>query len=810
MNPATDKVERIEVAEVVFDARQAGVTPSLTYRNSVGAVRGDVVLAPIGSRTLLGVVASSGLMSEADLLFDAGRLREISRPIQGLALPRHALPMAQFISEEYLCPLAQILPLFLMPGAKERVVATWTKLREPKPDDALTPSQQEVLRAMSDLGGSLIVNKSKPLAPSALRAMRALKQKGFVVESYAYAPGAIRHALPEALRLTPDIARAEAYLASAGKKRPAQAVTLMRLLDAPNAVLSSQEIKALCGVSESTVAALYKLGLIVEVESGKAALEVAPTPTSEQMAAAEQLIGAVQDKLAESFLLFGVTGSGKTEVFLRAAGEALKMGRQVLYLVPEIALTAQVIGQLRARFGTSIAVLHSNLTPAERQTAWHEISQGQVPVVLGPRSALFAPFQDLGLIIVDEEHEGSYKQENSPRYHAKKVVRFLAKHFSCPVVFGSATPSFESYFESVNGQMKRLELRARATGATLPAVRIVNLAELYQQGQPAMFTHELVEGMAERLKRKEQTVLFLNRRAYAPILGCRDCGHVLTCSNCSVSLSYHKRVNQLVCHYCDDHFAAPIACPDCGGMKLRPLGMGTEKVEENVRELFPEARIARLDRDTAKRKGSVEETIAKMRTGELDILIGTQMVAKGLDFPSVTLVGVVLADTSLHLPDFRAAERAYQLLSQVSGRSGRGRNPGEVIIQTFDPHHLVIQSVQLHDFVAYYREAIWEREEAGYPPFRRLVNVVVSGEDELEVQRVSMQIRQGLLRSTGLPEILGPARCPLERLQGQWRRHLLIKLQGDELSMYEIEQAIAAADQQRVRVTIDVDPQSML
>lgn len=809
MQPETDNLGRIQVAEVVFDPRTSGKASLYTYLNPHGAEPGDVVLAPLGPRTLLGVVVSAGRLDGAELLFDVSKLKPIPRPIDGLRLPPHGVALARFVAEEYLCSLGSVTSLMLIPGVKERLVQTWVLLRDPEPGELLTPSQEEAVRVLRELGGAWMASKSRTLEASALRALRSLRERNIVAESHAFQPIAETLSLPGSLQLTSDMAKAERYLLASGRKKPAQAVVLMRLMEAPNASFSPQELKALCGVSESTLKALHKASLLVEESDGTRGPQKPPTPTEQQRMAIDHLVKAIDERDSNGFLLYGVTGSGKTEVFLRSAGHVLGQGRQVLYLVPEIALTAQVIGQLRARFGANVAVLHSNLAPGERQRTWMQIARGETPVILGPRSALFAPIRNLGLIIMDEEHESSYKQENVPRYHTKRLVQFLAEQHRCPYVLGSATPSVESYYESIHGNLTRLELTRRATGAVLPEVMVESLSAMYQAGAPSLLTAKLFAEIRLRLERKEQTVLFLNRRAYAPLLGCRDCGHVITCPDCSVSLSYHKHKLELVCHYCDHRRPAPDVCPSCGSDKLRPLGMGTEKVEETIKSLFPEARVARLDRDVTRRKGALEEILANMRTGEIDILIGTQMVAKGLDFPNVTLVGVVLADTSLHLPDFRAFERTFQLLTQVSGRAGRGSRPGEVVVQTFDPHHLVISTAQEHDYLSFYYQAIAEREQVGYPPFNRLVNIVLSGASEVAVDRAAVRLRDSLVQLTGGLGILGPSRCAIERLAGQWRRHILVKLGNDE-PVSPIAEAVDALDTEGVQVTIDVDPQSML
>jgi len=480
----------------------------------------------------------------------------------------------------------------------------------------------------------------------------------------------------------------------------------------------------------------------------------------------------------------------------------------VLYLVPEIALAAQAIGQLRERFGRSVALLHSDLSPSERLQNWMAIRSGEASVVLGARSALFAPLNNLGLIVVDEEHEASYKQESAPRYHAKQLALFLGREHKCPVVLGSATPSIESFFEAENEKLVLLSLPERAASAQLPQVFIDDLTVGFRTGRPAILSPDLHERLQARLDRKEQTILFLNRRAYAPFIICRDCGNQMSCPRCAVSLSFHRRDQRLRCHHCGYQIKPPDACPKCSGTRLNPFGVGTEKVEESVAQLFPNAVVARLDRDIARRKGALEETLAAFRSREIDILVGTQIVAKGLDFPNVTLVGVIAADISLNLPDFRSSERTFQLLSQVAGRAGRGTAPGEVVIQTFNPLHVAVLTAQTHDYLSFYEALREERSEAFYPPYRRLVNVVFSGENRKAVLEAA-DLAKTLLADVKEAEILGPVDCAMERLQNRWRRHLLIKL-PPAASVHPVGEALAELHIKGVQVVVDVDPYNLM
>jgi primosomal protein N' (replication factor Y) len=456
---------------------------------------------------------------------------------------------------------------------------------------------------------------------------------------------------------------------------------------------------------------------------------------------------------------------------------------------------------------------------------------------LGARSALFAPLGNLGLVVVDEEHEASYKQESAPRYHSKALARYLGQRHGCPVVLGSATPSVESFYEAELAELAEegcaptpktpvaesllansalrpppapltlLTLPERAASARLPEVIVHDLTDGYRNGKPAMLCDDLHVAIEETLARGEQVILFLNRRAYAPFVICRDCGQQMQCPHCAVSLSYHRRDRKLRCHHCGYQTNPPDACPKCSGLRLSPFGVGTEKVEEAVAALFPQTRVARLDRDVARRKGALEETLASFRAGQIGILVGTQMVAKGLDFPNVTLVGVIAADVSLNIPDFRASERTFQLLAQVAGRAGRGKNPGRVFIQTFNPLHASVRSAQAHDFLSMLDALKAERAEAGYPPYRRLVNIVLSGENRSAVLKAS---EEALARLCRLPlDVLGPVDCVVERLQNRWRRHLLLKMPAGA-SAAPIGEALLGFDPKNVQVVVDVDPYNLM
>jgi primosomal protein N' (replication factor Y) len=535
-------------------------------------------------------------------------------------------------------------------------------------------------------------------------------------------------------------------------------------------------------------------------------------PTAAQQLAIDTIAEAILQRSAEAFLLHGVTGSGKTEVYLRAIDEVRKAGRGAVLLVPEIALTPQLVGRFRARFGDDIAVLHSGLTARQRDDAWQSLRRGRVQVAIGARSALFAPVADLGLIIVDEEHDPSFKQDEGFRYHARDMALLRAKYAGAVCVLGSATPSVETYYRANEGRIRLLSLPTRATGATMPDVEIVDLRR-HRKGPTG---HMLVSGplhsaIGHCLETGHQAIIFLNRRGFSPSVRCAACGVVAECPACSVALTEHRGQGALRCHYCDFHRAIAMACASCGSTEQKRLGVGTEQLEKSIEESFPKARVARLDRDTASGDG-IEEVLDRLRSGEVDVLVGTQMVTKGHDIAAVTLVGVALADQSLAFPDFRASERTFQLLAQVAGRAGRADTPGKVILQTYQPDHPAVRLAAQHDYEGFYAEEIRAREEVGYPPFTRLVTVRVHAGAEADArgatQLLAETARQHQAVKDGAVQVLGPAPAPLLRLRGRYHYRLLLK-SPDRKLLRNVTAHLAARIAQGLpptQATQDIDP----
>jgi primosomal protein N' (replication factor Y) (superfamily II helicase) len=802
-------VEVLKVVDVALDARSGGARAIYTYRFDEEARPGDAFFVPLGGRSALGYALAVREISEEELGFPVQSLRSVLGRVEGLSLPPVVLDLVRFVAEEYLSPVPVALSLATPPGARDRLVSKW-ELTGHESELPVTAAQREVLRVLQEQGGSLLEGKTKKLPASSVRTLKLLRSKGLVRHTLELQPFAERRKSEGLYRLTADADKVERFLKEQGRKKPAQALTLMRLQAVEKTLLSLSEIKAMSGVTETTVKSLIDGGYLELADERTLGMNrEAPHPNPYQQLAIESISDSIHNRESRSFLLFGITGSGKTEVYLRAAAEALKMGRQVLYVVPEIALATQAIAQLRERFGKTVIIVHSELPAKERLEGWTRIRRGEAAVVLGARSALFSPMSDVGLIILDEEHEASYKQESSPRHHAKRVAQFLSERHKAPLVLGSATPSVESFYEAEQERLTLLSLPERAASAKLPTVFVEDLTIGYKIGRPSILAEALAQRIERSLERKEQTILFLNRRAYSPFLICRDCGQQFMCSNCAVALSYSRSTRRLRCHHCGYSTTPPDECPQCRGTRLNPFGAGTEKVEEAVQIAFPEAQVARLDRDVARKKGALEDVLTRFRSGDIDILVGTQMVAKGLDFPNVTLVGVIAADIGLNIPDFRSTERTFQLLSQVSGRAGRGTSPGEVVIQTFNAQHVAVDCAKTHDYVRFYEAVKHEREEAGYPPFVRLVNIVLSGENRAEVIKASEAAAAEIEGAKIEAQVLGPTDCPLERIQGKWRRHLLVKLPAGA-SPAAIGEALEGFEPKGVQVALDVDPYSLM
>lgn len=586
-----------------------------------------------------------------------------------------------------------------------------------------------------------------------------------------------------------------------------------------------QSLLQTASVSASTISSLEKKALVetyVEAIRRDPLADAADARserhmlTAAQTAVLQQIEQQMNSESYSAFLLHGVTGSGKTEIYMRAIDQALQLGRSAMMLVPEIALTPVFSRGLRARFGDQVAIFHSSLQKGERYDEWTRVKNGDARVVIGTRSAVFAPAKNLGLIVVDEEHESSYRQQESPYYNARDVAIVRAQKESATVVLGSATPSLESFNNARRGKYQLLTLPERIAARPMATAKIIDMRTVFvRHGKPRVFSDELLEAIRETHERREQSIILLNRRGYSSFILCRSCGETIQCPNCDVTLTYHRSERVIVCHYCNHREAVPRVCPSCGKKYIYYVGEGTEQLEEMLKLLFPALRVARIDRDTTARRKVFEQSLADFSAGKIDTLVGTQMLAKGHDFPNVTLVGVVSVDAGLALPDFRSAERTFQLITQVAGRAGRGDRPGRVLIQTYHPYHYALRHACAQDYEGFYDEELRYRQNHSYPPFVALASLLIHGADLGRVRSDSLELRKQLDAANGDRKcrILGPAPAPLSRLKGEHRFQILMKSRSRRHLREVADAALKLAVDSGINlrsINLEIDPVSIM
>ncbi|HEX4646403.1 MAG TPA: primosomal protein N', partial [Verrucomicrobiae bacterium] len=715
---------------------------------------GSRVQVPFGPRKVLGCVTAVAEESAQ------ANLRPILKVIgaQALVTPK-VLKLARWIGEYYCCP-PEIALKCVLPDAVRKEQAGWrerlyVRILPAAGEFPKLPKRQREIWNILEERRELPLQELLDLAETTAATVRHLEDKGLIAISAQISerdPYAREHILPtQPLALNPQQARALAKILDAMNGKTKAVGPGLRQAFPFSADKNAIETKGESATETDELPDLQArlpspLGRGQGEGKGNVKSASAPTPPLKPSTINSHSINP------PVFLLHGVTGSGKTEVYLQAIAHALEQGKGAIVLVPEISLTPQTVERFKARFSsgplqTLVAVLHSHLSAGERHDEWHKIRQGRARIVIGARSAIFAPVDPLGLIIVDEEHEHTYKQEESPRYHARDVAIVRGRMEEAVVVLGSATPSMESFYNCSRGKYTLLEMPERVDNIKMPHVRVIDMRQAMRQGQGIpIFSPQLKEAITRRLERKEQTILFLNRRGYSTSLQCPTCGYVAGCPNCSVSLTYHRQARKLCCHICGHDEPVPAVCPNpkCRNPAIRYSGLGTEKVEDTLAKLFPQARIKRMDSDALKRKDDYRRILGDFRTGKIDILVGTQMIAKGLHFPNVTLVGIIYADLALHLPDFRAGERTFQLLTQVAGRAGRGDVEGEVFVQAFTPFHPAIQYARRHDFAGFYEQEIEFREQLKYPPVGRVALLTLKGRNEDKVKMSAEHLKREL------------------------------------------------------------------
>ena len=772
-----------------------------TYRMPEGEAvpeRGVRVIVPFGGRRVIGAV--TGPAPETAGL----ALKAVQQVLDEAALvPPPLLDLAAWVADHYLAPPGECYRLVMPPAGVRASKATVRLLR------ADTGAGDPVIEALRD--GPLRVSVlARRLGRDPEGRLGRLRKQGVVaIEQDLDAPGF--HDVQVAV-----LAEGAEDAAARG---PAQKALLARLREAGGRARVADLVRdrpsgrgAIERLVRARAVRIVQERDVRNPEGLPSQPSERPVPSSDQARALDALVAAVAKGGFAPFLLHGITGSGKTEVYFRAAEAALARGKGALILVPEIALTPLLVRAANARFGRVVSVVHSELSAGERHDQWWRIREGDAPVVVGARSAVFAPLPEVGLVVVDEEHDGAYKQDESPRYHARDVAVMRGQLEGAPVVLGSATPSVESQANAEKGKYTRLVLPCRIGPQGLPKVEVVDRREVLRAGGDPILSPTLRKALEARLSRREQALLLLNRRGWATSLLCRECGDQAACPNCSVSLTLHQGGRTALCHYCGHEAPAAAACVSCGGAYLRLNGFGTERVVEAVQAALPAARVARLDRDQAGRRGVVAKTLAAFEAGETDVLVGTQMIAKGHDFPRVTFVGVIDADVGLGLPDFRAAERTFQLLTQVAGRAGRGDVAGEVILQSHLPDHYALVFACAQDYASFYEREMEFRRTMGYPPTTALVNLVVRADDAAKGATEADVLARALRESAaGRYRLLGPAHAPLARLRGEHRFQILLK--GSRPAMRDAVRQALVARYGATRwpgIAVDVDPISVM
>jgi primosomal protein N' (replication factor Y) len=752
---------------------------------------GHAVWVPFGPRLVQGIVFALSEQSQVE------ETREIAEAIDPhpILLP-HQVKLAQWMAERYLSSYFDAAALMLPPGFERRVL-TFVQ-PSPNPSElafsSLTAQQQKLLTVLESKGRLELGRLKKMFRKDKVDTiLEQLLRKGLVVKNHELERIKVRPRLVSYLRLAVTADKANELIAALEQKRATQQVKLLRLLATKPGPIPLSEARRRLSFTPTTLQALINQDLVaiekIRVQRDPLAHRIfTPTTalslTTAQEEAWSQIRAELRRNTPKVFLLHGVTGSGKTEIYLRALAEAISLGKRAIVLVSEIALTPQTIDRFASRFPHRVAVLHSKLSQGEQFDEWQRIKDGEFDVVIGSRGALFAPQPDLGLIVIDEEHEWTYKQEEQqPRYHARDVAIKLAELTNSVLILGSATPDVTSYYRAQRGEFQLLELSERISSgepSPLPKVEVIDLRRELKEGNRSIFSRTLAKAVADALQAQEQVILFLNRRGTATFVQCRDCGFVMRCKRCDVTLTYHASEDELVCHQCNYRIKPPETCPNCLSKRIKFLGIGTQKVEEEVAKTFPEARVLRWDRDVTKGKHSHEKIMDKFMAHEADILIGTQMIAKGLDMPLVTLVGVINADIGLHLPDFHSSERTFQILAQVAGRAGRGKLGGKVIVQSYTPDHYAIVAAAKHDYANFYDQEIAFRRQQGNPPFSRLARLTYIHTNAVRCQKEAQRVYRLLEQerdSHGLPNttLIGPSPAFTQRVRGRYRYQIIIR-----------------------------------
>ena len=743
------------IAQVIINSNVKNLNRLFDYAvpsNLQGTICvGDRVLVPFGNQKNLeeGFVINFAENSNY-------KVKEIAQIQEGEKLTKENIKLAQLMARRYFCNFADCIKLMLPPGTTSKILENRMKEKTLN----FVYLKKEIEEIEEDIENKVIKSEKQK---------RVLY---FLIQNEGI-----------------------------------QTVDLEVLTDTTNAVLKALEKKEYIEIVEQPVE-----------RNPFAEKEVIPTMpltlTDEQQKTFDRINQAIQNNQYLEILLYGVTGSGKTEVYLQLIAETLKKEKTAIVLVPEISLTPQMVDRFIARFGREkIAVLHSKLSLGERYDQWQKIKKGECSIVIGARSAIFAPVQNLGLIIIDEEHDSSYKSETNPRYHARDLAGYIAKQNEIPLILGSATPALETYYKAMNGKIELAVLEKRANQAQLPEIEVIDLKQELVNGNRSVLSTKLYAAIEQNLKNHHQTILFLNRRGYSTFVMCRECGHTIQCKNCNITMTYHLTNHKLKCHYCGHEEKNITECPMCKSKNIKYFGMGTQRLEEEIKKLFPQATTIRMDTDTVSKKNSHEEILNRFKSENIDILIGTQMIVKGHHFPNVTLVGVVAADTSLFIEDYRANERTFQLLTQVAGRAGRENLPGKVMIQTYNPDNFAVECSKKQNYTLFYETEIELRKQLKYPPFCDIISIGLTDTDETKIKKIANKIYQLLkeqIKKEQLPLLLyQPLPCPIDKIKKRYRWRIILKGKLNNRVIDIINQAVETVNNKTTRIIVDTNPNNL-
>ncbi len=780
------------------------------------------VIVPFGVRNS----SAEGLVIRLSETSEYEKLKPIKKVLdEKPLLNEEQLKLCTWMQKKYLCDFSKVYKLVRPPrvGSKIRLFAV---LCNPDTDTELSENQKKIVSFLNENGGAAeVAELSEVIGGRGLKSDIYKLADMNIIELKESIRDSVGIKYIRKVRLLCSVEDGYAIADELFSKRASvQANMLLALCDCEDMSCADlvscvdgnyNSLNVLC---DKGLAEIYKEQIIREAyNEEKYKTSAAYVPTGEQKPIIEYIDNLLDNKTHEKILIRGVTGSGKTEVFLQAIDKCLRLGRQAIMLVPEISLTPQMVERFVSRFGKRVAVMHSGLSLGERYDQWNKIQKGEVSVVVGARSAIFAPFDNIGIIILDEQHENSYKSDIAPRYHAGDIAVKRGMDSGAPVVFASATPEVSVYYKALNDEYTLFEMNKRYNENPLPKARIVDMrSELFDLHNMSPISIRLREEIRLNLERGEKTVLFLNRRGYNTFVSCRECGEVIQCENCSIAMTYHKNTDKLVCHYCGNMIENVTACPSCGSKYIRFFGTGTQRIEDELNKLFPEAKVLRMDYDTTSGKGGHELVLDRFKRGEADILLGTQMVTKGLDFPDVTLVGVLAADTALNVDDFRAGEKCFSLITQVCGRAGRGDIEGRAVIQTYQPQNKTINFAKEQNYIDFYKNEIAFRKRMEYPPFSDIVSILVSGEDEKEAESEIMNISDIIKKekslNTGIIKMLGPGPAPIKKIKNKFRYRIVIKIKESEIIEDTLSAIYKAHEEARLKTSlaIDINPNNMI